>query len=383
MKRICILGSTGSIGSQALEIISNHKEKYKAVALSCNSNYKLLEKQIALFEPEVVSVGNSNQAESLRKAFPKLDILYGTEGLREIVKLRYDLVLNGIVGIAGLLPTYESLLRSNPLALANKESLVVAGEIMMKLSQEKMSPIIPVDSEHNAIFQCLQAGKNKDIKRLILTASGGPFFGKSLKELGEVTVTQALNHPIWSMGKKITIDSASMMNKGLEIIEARWLFDVGYKDIEVLIHRQSVVHSLVEFIDGSILCQMGRPDMKGPIGYALAYPERLRRKDPPFDLPKEGGNLTFSSPDYKTFKSLRLAREAGEKGGSYPVVLNAANEILVQRFLGGEIPFTDIQDGIEEALNSHKASYNLSVEEILELDEGVRREMKSKKRDEE
>ncbi|NLB24810.1 MAG: 1-deoxy-D-xylulose-5-phosphate reductoisomerase [Clostridiales bacterium] len=372
MKRICVLGSTGSIGVQGLKVIYENKDRFKVSVLTCNKNIHLLREQIILHKPEAVVVADEEGGRALRKEFPGLEVLISIEGLIEAVSSAHDMILNGIVGIAGLLPTYYGLKNKNSVALANKEALVTGGHIIMELSQKTGASIIPVDSEHSAIFQCLEGNKQTYVKRLILTASGGPFLGKSLKELSKVTVKEALNHPKWSMGRKITIDSATLMNKGLEIIEARWLFNQDYKNIDVVIHKESIVHSMVEFIDGSILGQMGKPDMRVPISYALSYPERLASFEDGPDFLKEGSSLSFSQPDYDTFKCLDLARQAGEMGGSYPVALNGANEVLVHRFLKGEIPFLGIQEGVERALSNHKGVRNPKLEEILKIDEEVR-----------
>ena len=333
---------------------------------------ELLRKQIVTHKPEAVVVSNEEDGKALRKEFPKLTVLTSEDGLIEAVSMSHDMILNGIVGIAGLLPTYYGLKNGNNIALANKETLVAAGSLIMDMASAKNVAIIPVDSEHNAIFQCLEGNRQNQVKRLILTASGGPFLGKTLKDLSKVTVKEALNHPKWSMGQKITVDSATLMNKGLEIIEARWLFNEDYKNIDVVIHKESIIHSMVEFLDGSILGEMGKPDMRVPISYALSYPERLLRKEEGLDFLREGKNLTFEAPDVETFKCLKLARQAGEMGGSYPVVLNSANEVLVKRFLKGEIPFLGIQEGVERALTNHKGVNNPDIFEIIKIDEEVR-----------
>ena len=372
MKRICILGSTGSIGTQALDIIENNRELFCASVLSCGARIDKLLRQIQVHNPELVVVKTAEQAAEIQKQFPTLNVLYGEKGLIEAASLNWDLVLNSLVGMKGLAPTYYGILTCNPIAIANKETLVVGGEMIMKLASEKGVTVIPVDSEHSAIFQCLMGNSDQEVKRLILTASGGPFRGYKTEDLRNVTLNQTLNHPKWKMGKKITVDSATMMNKGLEIIEAKWLFHMPLEKIDVLVHPQSIVHSMVEFKDRSIMAQLGCPDMKIPIGLAFSYPKRLEADYPSLDFLEEASNLTFEAPDANTFSCLRLAKEAGEKGGSYPIVLNAANEVLVDRFLDGEISFLNIQEGVEEALLKHIPSFQLDLEKIIEIDQEVR-----------
>lgn len=372
MKNICILGSTGSIGTQALDIIANNQELFRASVLSCGSRVDKLMEQIKIYQPEVVVVKTPEQAQEVQTHFPTLNVLYGKEGLVEVASMKWDIVLNSLVGMQGLAPTYSGILAGNPIALANKETLVVGGEIIMRLAAERCVPIIPVDSEHSAIFQCLMGNHDQGIKRIILTASGGPFRGYKIEDLRNVTLEQTLNHPNWEMGEKITVDSATMMNKGLEVIEAKWLFDMDFEKIEVLVHPQSIVHSMVEFKDTSIMAQLGCADMKIPIGLAFSFPQRLEAEYPSLDFLHDASQLTFEAPDYNTFSCLRLAKEAGEKGGSLPIVLNAANEVLVDRFLQGEIPFLSIQEGVEEALLKHSPSFKLDLEKIIEIDQEVR-----------
>lgn len=372
MKRICILGSTGSIGTQALNIIEENQHLFSASVLSCGTRIAELVKQIRVHNPELVVVKTSKQAEELQREFPRLNILFGEGGLIEAASQDWDLILNSLVGIKGLAPTYYGISAGNSIALANKETLVAGGEIIMNLAKEKGVEIIPVDSEHSAIFQCLMGNNKGELRRLILTASGGPFRGYSIKELEDVNLDQALNHPKWKMGKKITVDSASMMNKGLEIIEAKWLFEMPMNRIDVLVHPQSIVHSMVEFNDGSVIAQLGCPDMRIPIGLAFSYPERLASEYPSLNFFEEGSLLTFEAADDTTFSCIRLAREAGVKGGSYPVVLNAVNEALVEKFINKEISFLEIQRGVEEALSSHQPSFNLDLEKIIEIDQEVR-----------
>ena len=365
MKRIAILGSTGSIGTQALEIIRNNPDKYKAVALSCGKNTALLKKQIEEFAPEMVYCDSDS---SLNKnADSIIDIATMDDA---------DIVLNSLMGMRGLEPTLAAIEKGKDIAFANKETLVVGGEIVMDAVARKGVQLLPVDSEHSAIFQSLQGNEGNAIRRILLTASGGPFRGYTREQLENVTLEQALNHPNWSMGSKITIDSASMMNKGLEIIEAKWLFDVPLDRIQVVVHPQSILHSAVEYEDGSVVGQMGNPDMKVPIAYAFSYPERI-------DLTTDGtvksldlfslkDGMTFFPADDKVFKTIALARQASETGGSCPVVLNGANEVLVDLFLHGKIRFIEIQVTLEQILNEHVPKFNLDLEGVLEEDRKIR-----------
>ena len=365
MKRIAILGSTGSIGTQALEIIRNNPDKYKAVALSCGRNTELLKKQIEEFNPRMVYCESDS---SLNK---------NAESLIDIATMDdADIVLNSLMGMRGLEPTLAAIEKGKDIAFANKETLVVGGEIVMDAVARKGVQLLPVDSEHSAIFQSLQGNEGNAIRRILLTASGGPFKGYTREQLENVTLEQALNHPNWSMGSKITIDSASMMNKGLEIIEAKWLFDVPLDRIQVVVHPQSILHSAVEYEDGSVVGQMGNPDMKVPIAYAFSYPERI-------DLTTDGtvksldlfslkDGMTFVPADDKVFKTIALARQASETGGSCPVVLNGANEVLVDLFLHGKIRFIEIQDTLEQILNEHVPKFNLDLEGVLEEDRKIR-----------
>lgn len=396
MKKELILGSTGSIGTQALEIIRNNRDKFSACGLSCRSRVDDLIAQIKEFGPEAVCVGNSDDAKRVKGEFPELDVHYGDAGLVEIAGMDCDIVLNALMGISGLAPTYEAISRGRDIALANKETLVAGGEIVTELCREKGVKLIPVDSEHSAIFQCLEGnggsacgraykdaadgGPKRPVRRILLTASGGPFRGRTLDEMRDVTIEQALNHPNWSMGSKITIDSATMMNKGLEVIEARWLFDIPADMIDVHVHPESIVHSMVEFMDGSVIAQMGLPDMKIPIGLALNYPDRLslipkfsgldedRGSDGSLDFFTKGANLTFEKADRKTFRCLDIAYAAIKEGGSAPVVMNGANEELVAMFLAGNIGFTDIPETIERVMDKSGFSRPGTVEEILAID---------------
>ncbi|MDO9529462.1 MAG: 1-deoxy-D-xylulose-5-phosphate reductoisomerase [Syntrophales bacterium] len=376
MKNISILGSTGSIGVNTLDVIGSNPSIFKVVALSAGSNITLLKKQIEKFRPKVVSVIDDNYACLLKEMldFPsRIKVLCGVDGYREIASVKEaDMVVSAIVGAAGLLPTMEAIYAGKNIALANKETMVMAGSLVVEEAASKGVAILPVDSEHNAIFQCLAGSRQEDIKRIILTASGGPFLNVSGEELLKVKPADALKHPRWEMGKKITIDSASMMNKGLEVIEARWLFDVDINKIDVHIHPQSVIHSMVEFIDGSVIAQLGVADMRGPISYALSYPERLSRTNyPPLDLLKMG-TLELLPPDFEKFPNLRLAYLAGTQGGTMPAVLNASNEVAVEAFIAEEIRFVDIPTVVRETLSLHRKKEISSIEDVLEADRWAR-----------
>ncbi|MEJ5351802.1 MAG: 1-deoxy-D-xylulose-5-phosphate reductoisomerase [Melioribacteraceae bacterium] len=369
MKKILILGSTGSIGKNALEIIRNFKDEFSVAGLTVNDNIDLLEEQINEFNPSSVVVKNKEKARELKKRTGnKCRIIEGEEGLLEITKYEdYDILLSAIVGFAGLKPTIEAIKKSKRIALANKETLVVAGEIIIQLSNEYDSEIIPVDSEHSAIFQCLKGEEKKDISKIILTASGGPFLNKSKEEFSNVTIEEALSHPNWKMGNKITIDSATMMNKGLEVIEAFWLFGLTKNQIDVAIHPQSIIHSMVEFKDGSIKAQLSLPDMKLPILYALSYPKRFNYSHVLTDI-KKIGQLTFFEPDFDKFVCLKLAYDVIEEGGTAPCILNAANEVAVEKFLTGKIKFSQIPDLIKEALDTINNHSKATLENIFEID---------------
>lgn len=377
MKKIGILGSTGSIGSGALDVIRENNDKFSVEFLSCGSNIDYLSAQIVEFLPKAVAVAEEKDAVRLKKQFQGIDIFYGPQGLKQLA--RYGgarLVLNGLVGMMGLEPTLEAIDAGKDIALANKETLVAGGALVMEAAGAKNVKILPVDSEHSAIFQALQGNEDQVIDRLILTASGGPFRGYTLEQLEKVTVAQALKHPNWSMGQKISIDSATMMNKGLEVIEARWLFDVEPEKIQVLVHRESIIHSMVEFQDKSVMAQLGTPDMRLPISYAFSYPERLKSTRRGVDF-LALGKLHFEAVDTEVFKTLKMAYQAIEAGGTYPVVLNSGNEILVERFLNGEISFLDIQDGIERILNEHVSSSRSNLEETLTIDKETREKVRS------
>lgn len=374
MKKISLLGSTGSIGTQCLDIIRENRDKYQVVALACGSNVDLLSEQIEEFSPVLAAVADEKAAQELQKNYPGTEISWGRQGLIDVACADCDMVVNGLMGIRGMEPTYHAIMSGKDVALANKETLVAGGEIIMKAAYEKAIKLLPVDSEHSAIFQCLEGNKGRNINRILLTASGGPFRGFSKEELEHVTLEQALKHPNWSMGKKITIDSATMMNKGLEVIEAKWLFDVDVEKIEILVHPQSILHSAVEFEDKSIIGQMGLADMRIPISFALCYPDRLPSKEPGLDFFSQGARMTFEKPDTEVFKCIKLAYESSKAGGTYPVTLNGANETLVELFLKKKIKFTDIQNILERILEAHSPAYNLDLEEIMEADRKARTE---------
>ncbi len=372
MKKITILGSTGSIGTQSLEVIKNHPDRFAVEALTCGKNTERLAEQIQMFRPSFAVTERSEDAERLAKIFPETEFSWGEKGLIEAAGGGCDTVLNSLVGMRGLAPTCAAIASGKDIALANKETLVAGGALVMEAAAKAGVKLLPVDSEHSAIFQCLEGNKDRPIKKILLTASGGPFRGYTKEQLENVTLEQALKHPNWSMGKKITVDSATMMNKGLEVIEAKWLFDVPAEKIQILVHPQSIVHSAVEFEDNSVIAQMGAPDMKIPISLALGYPDRLRSTGRELDFFTEGANLTFEKPDPEVFGCIRLAYEAIEAGGSYPAALNAANEVLVSAFLNKKIRFMDIQNTLQRIMHDHKPAYNLDLEGILEIDRKTR-----------
>lgn len=370
VKRIGIFGSTGSIGTQALEVINTYPHLFKATVLTAQNNDTLLIEQALQFKPEVVVIGDDKKYDRVKEALSHttIKVMAGEAAITEAAGLNnYDMMLAAIVGYAGLKPTLQAIENAKPIALANKETLVVAGEIVMQKAVQKRIPIIPVDSEHSAIFQCLVGeGRNK-IEKIILTASGGPFRGRKPNFLVNVKRDHALQHPNWAMGAKITIDSATLMNKGLEMIEAKWLFNLKPEQIQVVVHPQSIIHSMVVFEDGSIKAQMGLPDMKLPIQYAMAFPQRLANNFPRYDFRKPD-TLTFEEPDLKTFRNLALAIDALNKGGNMPCVLNAANEIAVYAFLRNRVGFLDMTEMVERTL--HKIPYieNPTLEELFESD---------------
>ena len=376
-KKIAILGSTGSIGTQALDVIAQHHDKFEVVALTTNENIELLAQQVKHFQPGYVGITDDKKAEKFKSCgFTDPEILDGKDSLTEIASLPdIDIILIAVVGISGLEPTMEAVRTGKNIALANKETLVAGGHIIMNAAKKTGSKIIPVDSEHSAVFQCLAGCDDpKRIKRIYLTASGGPFRNYDKEELKYVTAEQALKHPNWKMGKKVTIDSSTLMNKGFEVIEARWLFDLPVEQINVVIHPQSIIHSMVEYIDGSIIAQMSRPDMRLPILYALSWPERYESIIGSLDL-LAMGRLTFEEPDTDRFPCLNLAYEAARIGGTMPAVLNAADEIVVEKFLKNEISFSEIPIMIEQAMKSHNAIQNPDMECILEVDRDVRKQL--------
>ncbi len=377
-KRVAILGSTGSIGLNTLEVIRNLRDRFEISAISADKSIDLLEKQANEFSPEVIVVRNRENAKELRRRIgKKIQVLEGEEGLVELTKSTdYDILVSALVGFAGLVPTIEGIKRGKRIALANKETLVAAGEIVTQLAKTYGAEIIPVDSEHSAIFQCLVGEEKDSIEKLIITASGGPFFKKSYAELKNVTVEQALKHPNWDMGSKVTIDSATMMNKGLEVIEAHWLFDLNKDKLDVVVHPQSIVHSMVEFIDGSIKAQLSLPDMKIPIQYALTFPERLSNDFVNTNFPKLH-RLSFYEPDTEKFKCLQLAYIAMEQGGMAPCILNAANEIAVEKFLKKELTFLQIPELIEKTLNKIPNTFEVNLENVLEYNGKAREAAKN------
>ncbi len=379
MKRLAILGSTGSIGVNTLNIVRQFPEQFEVIGLSAGVNIKSLKEQVREFRPKIISVLNKELSEDLRKdlSSEEVEVVYGVEGLIRVATYpEADQVVSAIVGAVGLIPTLSAIKAKKSIALANKESLVMAGKIMMEEAKQQNVRILPIDSEHSAIFQSLLGHQKEGIHRLILTASGGPFLNLPLSKLHEVTVKEALNHPHWEMGKKITIDSASLMNKGLEVIEAHWLFDIPVERIVVRIHPQSVVHSMVEYIDGSIIGQMGITDMRIPISYALSYPRRLNLQLPSLDLSQVGG-LTFSAPDPERFPCLQLAYRSIEIGETMPTILNAANEVAANAFLEGSIRFTDVPLILQRLMEEHEVKPVRTIEDILRADQWSRERAKN------
>jgi len=383
MKKILILGSTGSIGTNALELIRNNREHYQVIGISGNKNIELLKKQIEEFKPTFIYVGTEQDALNLKKEYSFLkEVYFGENGLAELSKNSdYDIILTAVSGAIGIDATVEAIKREKRIALANKETMVSAGIYINKLLKEyPKAEIVPVDSEHSALFQSLQGFKKEDVKKLIITASGGTFRGKNLTYLENVTVEQALKHPNWSMGKKITIDSSTLVNKGLEVIEAHELFNIDYDDIKVVVHPQSIIHSMVEYVDGSIIAQMGVANMKTPILYAFTYPEKEFNSSINFlDLIKNN-NLTFEEADRKVFKGIDLAYRAGKTGDTMPTVFNASNEIAVELFMKKKIKFLDIYRIIEESMNSHQV-VTLNIDNALNIIKEVDRETRKKVRE--
>jgi 1-deoxy-D-xylulose-5-phosphate reductoisomerase len=377
MKNIVILGSTGSVGKSSLEVAAKFPDRFKVLGLTAWTNGSLLMSQIIRFRPQVVAVAHDRLRNDLAGRLAaqglKTEILCGLEGISEVARMTgADIVISAIVGSAGLMPTLNAVRAGRIVALANKETLVMAGHIFTEEVRKSGSRLLPVDSEHSAIFQCLNGCKRESVRRLILTASGGPFLGRSPRELESVTAEDALHHPSWQMGRKITIDSATLMNKGLEVIEASYLFDMPGEKISVIVHPQSIVHSVVEFMDGSCLAQMSNPDMKGPIAYALSYPERLDRVMKPLEWEKLSG-LTFTTPDIRAFPCLPLAYEALKTGGAMPAVMNAANEVAVNAFLNGLVGFNSIPAIIEKTMEGHAALDSPDLEGIITADRWARK----------
>ena len=372
MKNIVILGSTGSIGTQTIDVLDSIEAQ--VCAISVNTNIQRAEQQARALHPSLVAVYNEEKAKELKTKLADTDIrvVSGMDGLIEAATLpEADVVVTAVVGMVGLLPTMAAIEAVKAIALANKETLVCAGQIVMRAAREEGVPILPVDSEHSAIFQCLQGAAGNRINRILLTASGGPFFGMSREQMRHVTKEQALHHPNWSMGAKITIDSASMMNKGLELIEAMWLYDVEPDDIDIVVHRESIVHSAVEFEDGSVIAQMGNPDMRLPIQYALTYPERVPCKVPPLDLPRRH-NLTFFAPDEEAFPTLGLARRAAAARGNLGAIMNGANEAAVELFLHDKIPFYRIPELVQAAMDNVEYLPEITIEDVLASDRAAR-----------
>ena len=379
MKKIAILGSTGSIGTQTLEVVRENKD-IEVLALAAGNNIKLLEQQIREFRPKLAAVWTEEKAKELRENVKDLDvkIVSGMEGLIEVSVIDgAEILVTAILGMIGIRPTIEAIKAGKDIALANKETLVCAGHIIMPLAKEYGVQILPVDSEHSAIYQSLQGSRRSELRKILLTASGGPFRGKTREELAHMKLEEALKHPTWTMGQKITIDSSTLVNKGLEVIEAKWLFDVDIDQVEVVVHPQSIIHSMVEYVDGAIIAELGTPDMKLPIQYAIYYPERRF-------LPGERvnfatlGQLTFEKPDTETFTGLKLAFEAGRAGGSLPTVFNAANERAVSKFLNRKIGYLQITEIIEECMRNHKNIVNPTVEEILATEQSVYEQIESR-----
>ena len=373
MIKIAILGSTGSIGTQTLDVVREHSDELQVVALAAGSNKERLKEQIKEFHPKLVSLSDEKKAQELKEelAGEQVEVVCGMEGLIEVAGAdSADVVVTAVVGMMGILPTMEAIKKGKDIALANKETLVTAGHLIIPMAKEYGVSILPVDSEHSAIFQSLQGEPKAALDKILLTASGGPFRGKSAEFLETVTLEDALNHPNWSMGPKITIDSSTMVNKGLEVMEAKWLFGVDYSQIEVVIQPQSIIHSMVQYVDGAIIAQLGTPDMRVPIEYALFYPERRSLSGDRLDFSKLS-QITFEKPDYKVFRGLSLAIEAGKTGGTMPTVFNAANERAVAKFLKGEIKYTDIVRSIEKCMDAHKVSAHPDLEEILATEQWV------------
>ncbi|MEC2073139.1 1-deoxy-D-xylulose-5-phosphate reductoisomerase [Alkalihalophilus marmarensis] len=375
MKKISLLGATGSIGTQTLDVIKHHSDQFSLIAMSVGRNINLALDQINTFKPSIVSVMTQEDAQKLQlQISDEIKVVYGEEGLIEVAaNNEADILVNAVIGSVGLAPTLKAIEAGKTIAIANKETLVTAGHIVTDAAKKHQVPLLPVDSEHSAIFQALNGESSSEVDRLILTASGGSFRDKTRDELNGVTVEEALNHPNWSMGAKITIDSATMMNKGLEVIEAHWLFDIPYDNIDVVLHKESIIHSMVEFVDRSVIAQLGTPDMKVPIQYALTYPNRLEATNSERLNLWEIGTLNFSKLDTERYRCMKFAYEAGRIGGTMPTVLNAANEEAVAAFLDGKITFLDIEDQIEQALERHGKINHPTLDVIKEVDRETRK----------
>ena len=374
MKKIAIFGSTGSIGESTLNVVRENPNLFKVITLVAGQNIDKLLKQIKEFKPKNVYIIKKENANLINEKYPNINIYYEKEGMESISKLTdFDIAVSALVGIAGLKPTYNMIKNGKTVALANKEILVAGGELIIKTAKENNATLLTVDSEHSAIMQCLNGEKNNKINKILLTASGGPFFDKEISD--NITIAEALNHPTWNMGKKVTIDSSTMMNKGFEVIEAKWLFDIEPNQIEVVVHKQSLVHSMVEFQDGTIMANIGPKSMQIPIAYALNYPNRLNNNIDKLNL-FEIKELKFEKPNLNKFKCLYLAYKALEKGHSYQVILNAANEVLVEAFLNNKIKYTDIPNIIENMMNRYEKKELSTIEEILEFDEEIKKETK-------
>ena len=372
MRKLAILGSTGSIGKSTLNLVDLYPERFQIVTLAAQNSVELIHQQSLKYKPEMIALSDPEAARDLKQRLPEMQVLSGVEGVIEAATHpQVDVVLAGITGAAGLIPTYEALLKKKDVALANKEILVMAGELIMPIVKSTQVNLLPVDSEHCALHQCLRSSQEREVHRLVLTASGGPFFHKNKQQLEQVTVEEALNHPTWSMGPKITIDSATLMNKGLEVIEAHHLFAVTPDRISIVIHPQSIIHSMVEFIDGTVLAQMSITDMRAAILYALAYPERWNSNLPRLDLLSLAA-LEFHAPDTDKFPCIRLAYQALDHGQTYPTALNAANEVAVRCFLNQSLPFTSISEVIDEVLNRHVPRAVEDLETVLEADREAR-----------
>ena len=375
LKKIAIFGSTGSIGESTLSVIRENPNLFKVITLVAGNNIDKLCKQIEEFRPKNVYIINKNNAEMLKKRYVDIDVYYGDEGLEEISKLTdFDISVSALVGISGLKPTYNMIKNGKTVALANKEVIVAGGELIIQTAKENNATLLTVDSEHSAIMQCLNGEKDNEIDKILLTASGGPFFDKEITD--KISVEDALNHPTWNMGNKVTIDSSTMMNKGFEVIEAKWLFDVNPNQIQVVVHKQSLVHSMVQFKDGTIIANISPKSMQIPISYALNYPKRLKNKLEKINL-FEIADLKFEEPNLKKFKCLEFAYKSLEMGHSYQVILNAANEVLVEFFLNKKIKYTDIPKGIEKMMNKYEKKNLQTIEDILEFDKEVKEDTKN------